>query len=279
MVPVRLRPAMRLVAATMIALAVATLAPAAEKAPDKSKPRPAAKSAKSDKSKERAKSLAAVCSRLGAGQRLGGRRYRCGRRPGHLGFCRLGGRNGNRLLSRGRGRDKVESLKNEAKKKGLSQVRAVQGRSDDPGLPAASVDMAYLHYVYHHFAKPREMLRGIWRSLKPGGYLVVVDKQLGTLQEWVPEKIREGEHHWTSEATVVRQAREEGFAFAGLAEDCWHKRASSCSSFNGHKDRKTPDTTPIRFFPSPWNRAGTCSFPSGVPISDRFSLHLASRAT
>ena len=88
---------------------------------------------------------------------------------------------------------RVESLKKEAKKKELSQVRAVLGRSDDPCLPAASVDMAYLHYVYHHFAKPREMLRGIWRSLKPGGYLVVVDKQRGTLRDWVPENVREGE--------------------------------------------------------------------------------------
>ena len=53
----------------------------------------------------------------------------------------------------------VKSLEREAKAKKLPQVRAVLGRSDDPALPADFVDLAYLHYVYHHITKPREMLR------------------------------------------------------------------------------------------------------------------------
>lgn len=52
------------------------------------------------------------------------------------------------------GEDMVQSLKDAAEKKSLSQVAAVLGRSDDPCLPADSIDLAYMNRVYHHFAKP-----------------------------------------------------------------------------------------------------------------------------
>jgi predicted methyltransferase len=144
---------------------------------------------------------------------------------------------------------KVQSLKEESQKKGLAQVRAVLGRSDDPSLPAASVDLAYLHYVYHHFAKPREMLRGIWRSLKPGGCLVVVDKERGTLRDWVPESVRAAKHHWTAETTVVRQAREEGFAFVECAEDFWSGKDEFVLVFRRPEAVKEPGHDPDPFLP------------------------------
>ncbi len=118
----------------------------------------------------------------------------------------------------------IESLKKEAEKRELGQVETVLGASDDPQLPEASTDLIYMRRVYHHFAQPRKMLRGILRSLKPGGHLVIVDRYQGTLRTWVPVEVREREHHWTSEATVVREAREEGFAFVGCFEDVWHEQ-------------------------------------------------------
>ncbi|NLX98122.1 MAG: class I SAM-dependent methyltransferase [Rhodopirellula sp.] len=114
----------------------------------------------------------------------------------------------------------VKSLQAEAEKRKLPQVRPVLGRSDDPGLPHEAVDLAYMRYVYHHLAKPREILRGIWRALKPGGYFVVIDRHPGTLRDWVPREQREEKHFWLAETTVVREAREEGFSFVGCAEDC-----------------------------------------------------------
>lgn len=117
--------------------------------------------------------------------------------------------------------DKVAALKKAAADKKLAQVHAVLGKNDDPGLPPASVDMAFMHYVYHHFSQPREMLVGLWKSLKPGGYLVIVDRRRGTLQDWVPREVRAKKHHWLAETTVVREAREEGFAYTCCAEDCW----------------------------------------------------------
>lgn len=118
--------------------------------------------------------------------------------------------------------DKVKSLRTEAEKRDLKHVRPVLGRSDDPCLPADSADLVYMNHVYHHFARPREMLRQIWRSLKPGGYLVIVDRHRGTLRDWVERKLREQAHYWIAETTVVREAREEGFVFVECAEQYWH---------------------------------------------------------
>ena len=144
---------------------------------------------------------------------------------------------------------KVESLKTEANKRELSQVRAVLGRTDDPCLPSNSIDLIYLNHVYHHLAKPRDMLRGIWRALRPGGHLVVVDRQRGTLRDWVPRKLREKRHFWIAETTVVREAREEGFAFMGCAEHCWHTEDDFVLNFQRPKELENPGNDLDTFLP------------------------------
>jgi predicted methyltransferase len=147
--------------------------------------------------------------------------------------------------------DNVRSLKNSAKEKNLSQVIAMLGTSVNPCLPEDSVDLAYMNRVYHHFAKPREMLRGIWRSLKPDGYLVIVDQRRGTLRDWVPRHEREKKHYWIAETTVVREAREEGFLFAQCAEQCWHEKDPFVLVFQRPKKLRRPGIDPDRFRPLP----------------------------
>ncbi len=147
--------------------------------------------------------------------------------------------------------DKVKSLKNSAKEKNLPQVIAMLGTSVNPCLPEDSVDLAYMNRVYHHFAKPREMLRGIWRSLKPNGYLVVVDQRRGTLRDWVPRHQREKKHYLIAETTVVREAREEGFLFVECAEECWHKEDPFVLVFQRPEKLRRPGIDPDRFRPLP----------------------------
>jgi len=143
--------------------------------------------------------------------------------------------------------DKVKSLKDLAEKKNLDQVVAMLGNSVNPCLPPDSVDLVYMNRVYHHFAKPREMLRGIWRSLRPGGYLVVVDQRRGTLCDWVPRHEREKKHHWIAETTVVREAREEGFVFVACAEELWHEKDPFVLIFQRPQQLKPPGRDPDRF--------------------------------
>jgi predicted methyltransferase len=262
MLPPRLRPAGWLIAVTVLALG--SLAPAGEKVQENPKPCPAAKGAKPDRSKERAKSLADICSRFGVGKGSAIADVGAGGGQDTWAFANIVGETGT-VFSQELGEGKVKALKKEAENRKLSQIRTVVGRTDDPALPAASADLVFLHYVYHHFAKPREMLRGIWRSLKPGGHLVVIDKQPGTLQDWVAEKIREGEHHWTAETTVVRQAREEGFAFAGLAEDCWYQKGEFVLVFQRPQGLRDPGSDPDTFLSLPVEETARLLLPLGRP--------------
>jgi len=261
MIPLRLRFVGRLLVATIVSLALGTLAHAADKAQRKPEPRPAAKS---DKSKERADALRTIFSHLGLGKGSAVADIGAGGGQDTWVFAGLVGETGT-VFAQEIGEGRVESLKKEAQKKGLSQVRAILGHSNDPCLPAASVDMAYLHFVYHHFAKPREMLRGIWRSLKPGGYLVVVDKERGTLRDWAPENVREGKHHWTAETTVVREAREEGFAFVECAEDYWYANEEFVLVFRRPPEVKEPGHDPDPFLPLPVEQSRHLFLPLGHP--------------
>ena len=69
----------------------------------------------------------------------------------------------------------VEYIQQTAKKRRVRNVTAVLTDGVDVPLPEASVDLAYLSDVYHHFEHPAETLASIRKVLKPGGRMVVVD--------------------------------------------------------------------------------------------------------
>jgi SAM-dependent methyltransferase len=58
---------------------------------------------------------------------------------------------------------------------GLRQVQTVLCTDRSVELPPASIDVAFLCDVYHHFEYPQSSLASIHRALKPGGVLVMVE--------------------------------------------------------------------------------------------------------
>jgi SAM-dependent methyltransferase len=148
-------------------------------------------------------------------------------------------------------KDKTKGIEQEANKRELAQVQAVLGTATDPSLPAGTVDMAYMNRVYHHFTEPRKMLQGIWRALKPGGYLVIVGQRLGTLTDWVPRADRANKHYWIAETTVVREAREQGYLFVEYAEEDWEAKNQFVLIFQRPTDLGAPDRDPDPALPLP----------------------------
>ncbi len=146
---------------------------------------------------------------------------------------------------------KTKAIEKQASERELPQVKAVLGEVDDPSLPPGTVDMAFMHYVYHHVSKPREMLQGIWRALKPGGHLVIVDQRLGTLVDWVPREERAKKHYWIAETTVVREAREQGFVFVEYADQLWHAKNTFVLVFRRPAGLEAPDRDPDSPSPIP----------------------------
>jgi len=212
----------------------------------------------------RAEAVRALLSHLGVGEGATVADIGAGRGTDTWVFAEIVGEAGT-VFAEEIGESMVKSLEKEAGEKGLPQVRAVLGRDDDPCLPPASADLAFLHHVYHHIAKPREMLRGIWRALKPGGYLVVVDKQRGTLRDWVPREARAAKHYWIAETTVSREAREEGFRFVACAEEHWHTNDNFVLVFERPKDLQEPGCDPDRFLSLPVEEAARLFLPLARP--------------
>lgn len=58
---------------------------------------------------------------------------------------------------------------------GAANVAVVRGTAADPGLAAASVDVALIVDSYHEFSDPEAMGRALVRALRPGGRLVLVE--------------------------------------------------------------------------------------------------------
>jgi predicted methyltransferase len=223
-----------------------------------------AKTARSARESQHDESIRALLKHLGVGEGAVIADVGAGRGQYTWTFAEIAGKKGTvyaeEIVER-----LVKSLRQQAEKKELSQVRAVLGSDDDPMLPPDSVDLAFMRYVYHHLAKPRPMLRGIWRSLKPGGYLVVVDRHRGTLRDWVPRDQRSKKHFWIAETTVVREAREEGFAFVDCGEEYWHEGDPFVLIFRRPEKLKSPGHDPDPFLPLPVPECANLFLPVGRP--------------
>lgn len=57
----------------------------------------------------------------------------------------------------------------------LTNVEIVQGRADDPVLPAKTFDLLLMVDVYHELAAPQVFVRKLKEALKPGGRLVLIE--------------------------------------------------------------------------------------------------------
>lgn len=57
----------------------------------------------------------------------------------------------------------------------LTNVEVVQGRADDPVLPAGAFDLILMVDVYHELASPQPFVRKLKEALKPDGRLVLIE--------------------------------------------------------------------------------------------------------
>jgi predicted methyltransferase len=86
-------------------------------------------------------------------------------------------------------------------------VVSVMGTERSIGLPAASIDLAFLTDVYHHFDYHEEMLASIRTALRDEGELFLVDfrREPGRSPAWIFEHVRAGED------VVVHEIEAAGF--------------------------------------------------------------------
>ena len=70
---------------------------------------------------------------------------------------------------------KLSILKDNAKERGFENITTIEGKYDDPLLPAGQLDAIIMMETYHEVSKPIEFLKKLKKALKPGGRLVIMD--------------------------------------------------------------------------------------------------------
>lgn len=96
---------------------------------------------------------------------------------------------------------------------GLSNVTVIRGAVSSTNLPEACCDALFSRAVYHHLTDPAAINADIFRALRPGGRLVVIDFEPGGLMDWIgrPETADRHGGHGTPKETVVREVTAAGF--------------------------------------------------------------------
>jgi len=102
----------------------------------------------------------------------------------------------------------IDYIQETAKKRRVRNVTAVLSDGTDTQLPEASVDLAYLSDVYHHFEHPAETLASIRKALKPQGRMVVID------YERIPGRTPKAriEHVRVDKQTAIGEIEAAGFS-------------------------------------------------------------------
>jgi predicted methyltransferase len=103
----------------------------------------------------------------------------------------------------------LTSVRQRASRDDLGQIETIRGDTDDPHLPSAGLDAALIVNAYHEMREYDAMLAGIYRALKPGGRLGVID---GAIEPGNDRSVYYRRHRIPS--TVVRaDAARAGFRF------------------------------------------------------------------
>lgn len=99
--------------------------------------------------------------------------------------------------------DFIASIDERARMAGLTNVTAVLNTADDVKLPEHSIDLAFICDTYHHFEYPESVMRSLYRALRPGGEVVVVDYQKipGRSSTWIMNHVRLGSEQAKAEIT------------------------------------------------------------------------------
>ena len=98
--------------------------------------------------------------------------------------------------------------------RGQHNVHVIVGKEDNPRLPAGAVDAVLICNTYHEFSKPGLMLDHVFRSLRLGGRLVVVDRAGAT----------EAQHtHEVPLEVVEGQLRSQGFEIVSHDDSLIHR--------------------------------------------------------
>jgi SAM-dependent methyltransferase len=89
----------------------------------------------------------------------------------------------------------------------------IEGAVSSTNLPGGCCDALFSRVVYHHLTDPAAINADIFRALRPGGRLLILDFEPGGIMNWIgrPETADRHGGHGTPKETIVREVTAVGF--------------------------------------------------------------------
>jgi len=107
--------------------------------------------------------------------------------------------------------DMLPKLRESVRRAGVQNVEVIEGHSSSTNLPAECCEGIFIRNVYHHFAEPAAMNASLWKSLKPGGRLAIIDFRPRGREASSPGDRDQGDQHGVSRETVAKELLQVGF--------------------------------------------------------------------
>jgi ubiquinone/menaquinone biosynthesis C-methylase UbiE len=97
-------------------------------------------------------------------------------------------------------KEAIHHIDERAQKEQLQNVKTILSKTDDPLLPANSVDAVLLLKTYHEVGQPIALLRNLRPALRPHAKVGVIDRN------------GNGEDHGVNRDVVIQEAKEAGYS-------------------------------------------------------------------
>ncbi|WP_445664810.1 class I SAM-dependent methyltransferase [Fodinibius sp. AD559] len=115
------------------------------------------------------------------------------------------------------GADRLEELKEKVHNSNFDNISVIEGHPDKTNLPEQCCDAIFLRRVYHHITSPETFNASLFKSLKPGGRLTIIDfEPRGS--EADPQGRSSGSQHGVTAETIVEELHKAGFSVINSEE-------------------------------------------------------------
>jgi len=101
----------------------------------------------------------------------------------------------------------IDNILRTCREQGLSNVTGIVNTPTDIGLPANSIDLAFITDTYHHFEYPQQTLASIHQALRSAGRMIIIDfrRDPRISSNWVMGHVR------GNQALVIQEVQAAGF--------------------------------------------------------------------
>jgi predicted methyltransferase len=102
----------------------------------------------------------------------------------------------------------IERVRQRKDRENLAQIEPIVGDSADPHLPD-NLDSVLIVDSYHEFRDYEKMMQAVFRSLKPGGLVVIIDGEASTGRP----RTEYHQLHRIPDEIVRQEMKQQGFSF------------------------------------------------------------------